>query len=267
MFALSWNLKKILLGTCFVLGFALGLYQTLSQDGKVYVRRLAEETTGEDADEVEADFSFAENASDSDVVSIESRVEHLERLALLKNMEAVDSDSSLSNYEISTEDQKLMNASNVSNFPLIHFPKVWASSRRIHGAESCRGGTLKYCNGLMYRARSMCGGPNCVLITNPPGHRTREIFHIHAYHFNGRGAALKRQMMARVCRKRGWLSGGFPCAGRAKYFPGFPPVFSVAFGVSHGLRASITAWPGSCGGGTIVLVSYGCSIEHSISQR
>uniref|UniRef100_A0A7S4S1R6 Uncharacterized protein n=1 Tax=Alexandrium monilatum TaxID=311494 RepID=A0A7S4S1R6_9DINO len=145
-------------------------------------------------------------------------------------------------------------------------PVIWAGRRDVRGIEACWGRNIGYCNSLAYRAVGTCGSPGCVIIVNPPGHRTRTPLHIHAYGYNGRGAALKRRMEARVCRTGGWVHGGFPCGGRAKLFRGgFPPLFSAAGGgISH---ACITAWPGSCGGGTIVLVSYHCSIEHSISQR
>ena len=54
---------------------------------------------------------------------------------------------------------------------------------------------------------------------------------------------------------------------KAKYFPGFPGVFSAASGAGGLSNAYVTAWPGSCGGGTIILVGYGCSIEHSLFNR
>mmetsp|Transcript_61854 Transcript_61854/g.191651 ORF Transcript_61854/g.191651 Transcript_61854/m.191651 type:complete len:226 (+) Transcript_61854:91-768(+) len=145
-------------------------------------------------------------------------------------------------------------------------PVIFGYSRRdIRGIENCYGKNVGYCNHLMFKAHSYCAGSRCVQIVNPPGHRTRTPLHIHSYHYNGHGASLKRRLESRVCKSGGWVSGGFPCGGRAKYFGGFPAVFSVAGGgISH---ACLTVWPGSCGGGTIVLVSFHCSIEHSISRR
>jgi len=151
--------------------------------------------------------------------------------------------------------------------PKLALPVYWSSRRDIVGIERCYGANTGYCNALMYKARGACSGSSCVLIVNPPGHCTQTPLHIHAYHYNGRGAALKRQLSAKVCHSSGWQSGGFPCSGRAMYFAGFPAVFSVAQGAGSISHASVTAWPGSCGGGTIVLVSFHCSIEHSISQR
>jgi len=153
------------------------------------------------------------------------------------------------------------------SFPILQFDtQVWGRSG-VPGIESCYGSTSRYCDSLMYRAHSGCADSGCVLIVNPAGHRTRTPLHIHAYHYNGRGAALKKQMSRKVCKRGGWYHGGFPCRGKARYFHGFPAVFSVAKGAGSISHASITAWPSSCGGGTIVLVSQGCSIEHSISHR
>lgn len=152
--------------------------------------------------------------------------------------------------------------------PTLQFEAViWAGNGRVRGIESCYGANIGYCNALMYRAHGACASSGCVQIVNPPGHRTRTPLHIHSYHYNGRGAGLKRHMSKMVCRSPGWHGGGLPCGGKARYFPGYPPVFSVARGAGSISHASVTAWPGSCGGGTIVLVSFGCSIEHAYSHR
>jgi len=140
--------------------------------------------------------------------------------------------------------------------------KLWGSGS---GMESISSGNVGYYNKGMYAARSRCGGPNCALITNPAGHRTVHVFHIHFVHYGGYGANLKRRLEKRVCGKGGWHGGGLPCHGKAAFFRGFPGVFSKAMSAGGIRHASVIAWPSSCGGrGTIVEVAYGCSIEHQI---
>lgn len=140
--------------------------------------------------------------------------------------------------------------------------KMWGSGA---GVESITSGNVGYYNAGMYAARARCGGAGCALITNPPGHRSVNQFHIHFVHFHGYGASLKRRLESRVCGRSGWHGGGLPCGGRAAYFPGFPGVFRAAMAAGGIHHASVIAWPAACGGrGTIVEMAYGCSIEHQI---
>jgi len=134
------------------------------------------------------------------------------------------------------------------------------------GMESINGGNVGYFNSMMNAAWSHCGGSNCVLITNPRGFRTQSRFHIHFRHMNGHGHHLKQQMEQKVCKSGGWHKGGFPCGGKAKYFHGHPAVFSSAMSAGGLGGAGVTVWPGACGGGgAIILVTYHCSIEHSVA--
>lgn len=135
------------------------------------------------------------------------------------------------------------------------------------GMESINAGDAGYYNSMMSAADRYCGGPSCVLITNPMHHRTQSRFHIHFRHYNGHGAALKSRMEKAVCGKSGWHKGGFPCGGKAAYFSHFPGVFSASMGAGSLAHAAVSVWPSSCHGGTIILVSFHCSIEHSISNR
>jgi len=140
--------------------------------------------------------------------------------------------------------------------------KMWGAGS---GIESVNRGNVAYYDEGMDAARMHCGGPGCALIVNPPGHRTVEHFHIHLVRYHGYGANLKRQLEEKVCRAHGWQSGGFPCHGKAAFFPGNPPIFSMAMTGGDISHASVIAWPVSCGGGgTIVELAYGCSIEHQI---
>eukprot|EP00440_Ansanella_granifera_P048078 gb/GFBE01052080.1/.p1 GENE.gb/GFBE01052080.1/~~gb/GFBE01052080.1/.p1 ORF type:complete len:128 (+),score=23.73 gb/GFBE01052080.1/:1-384(+) len=117
----------------------------------------------------------------------------------------------------------------------------------------------------MSAARSHCGGPGCALIVNPPNARSINHFHIHFVHYGSYGASLKKRMESKVCGHGGWQGGGLPCGGKAKFFPGFPGVFSAAMSGGSIHHDSVIAWPMSCGGGgTIVQIAHGCSIEHQI---
>jgi len=140
--------------------------------------------------------------------------------------------------------------------------KVWGNGR---GTESISRRNVGYYNKGMYAARAHCGGPGCALITNPMGHRSVGVFHIHFVHYHGYGARLHKKLESKVCGTHGWRRGGLPCAGKAAYYPGFPGVFSAAMGGGGIGSASVVAWPASCGGrGTIVQLAYGCSLEHKI---
>lgn len=141
--------------------------------------------------------------------------------------------------------------------------KMWGSGR---GIENVNSGNVGYYDRGMDAARSRCGGSGCALLTNPPGHRTVQQFHIHFIHYQGYGASLKHRLESMVCSSPGaWRGGHLPCGGRAAFFPGFPGVFSKAMSGGNIHHASVIAWPASCGGrGTIVELAYGCSIEHQI---
>lgn len=151
--------------------------------------------------------------------------------------------------------------------PILEFPVFFSNRRDVVGIESCHGEKTGYCNQMFDKARGACGNSRCVLIVNPPCCRTRTPLHVHAYHYNGRGSSLKHRLSDKVCGSKGWQSGGFPCHGKAKHFHGFPDVVSVAKQAGSIDQASIVAFPDSCGSGTIVLVSFHCSIEKDISQR
>jgi len=140
--------------------------------------------------------------------------------------------------------------------------KMWGSGA---GTESITGGNVHYYDSGMSAARARCGGSGCALIINPPGHRSINKAHIHFVHYGGYGHSLKSRMEKKVCGHGGWHGGGLPCGGKAKFFPGFPGVFSAAMSGGSVAHASVIAWPASCGGsGTIVELAYGCSIEHQI---
>lgn len=142
---------------------------------------------------------------------------------------------------------------------------VVAGHRDAIGMESIGGGNLGYYDSLMGAAWSHCGGSSCVLITNPKGFRSQSRFHIHFRQQSGHGKSLKHQMEAKVCKAGGWHKGGFPCGGKAKFFPGHVGAFSAAEGAGGLQGAGVSVWPGSCGGhGAIIMVTYHCSIEHSI---
>uniref|UniRef100_A0A7S3HNS8 Uncharacterized protein n=1 Tax=Spumella elongata TaxID=89044 RepID=A0A7S3HNS8_9STRA len=161
----------------------------------------------------------------------------------------------------------LSSACNNGRYCVMNGYMVVAGRSDAQGIEDINGHNGNYYNSMMYAAHSQCGGSGCVLIVNPSGYRTQNRFHIHYRHFDSRGASLKHRLQSAVCEEGGWHSGGFPCGGKAKYFDGFPAVFSAAMGSGSISGSSVTVWPGSCGSGTIILVSYGCSIEHSISAR
>jgi len=140
--------------------------------------------------------------------------------------------------------------------------KMWGAGT---GTESIHGSNVGYYNSGMAAARARCGGPGCALIINPPGHRSINKAHIHFVHYGGYGHSLKSRLEKKVCGHGGWHGGGLPCGGKAKFYPGFPGVFSAAMSSGSIAHASVIAWPASCGGsGTIVQVAYGCSIEHQI---
>mmetsp|Transcript_40025 Transcript_40025/g.103594 ORF Transcript_40025/g.103594 Transcript_40025/m.103594 type:complete len:311 (-) Transcript_40025:287-1219(-) len=161
----------------------------------------------------------------------------------------------------------LSSACNNGRYCVMNGYMVVAGRSDAQGIEDINGHNGNYYNSMMYAAHSQCGGSGCVLIVNPSGYRTQNRFHIHYRDFDSRGASLKHRLQSAVCEEGGWHSGGFPCGGKAKYFDGFPAVFSAAMGSGSISGSSVTVWPGSCGSGTIILVSYGCSIEHSISAR
>jgi len=140
--------------------------------------------------------------------------------------------------------------------------KMWGSGT---GVESINSSNVGYYDQGMDAAQARCGGADCALIVNPPGHRTVDTFHIHFVHYASYGTNLKHGLETLVCGKGGWHNGTLPCFGKAAYFPGFPGIFSEAMTGGSIQHASVIAWPESCGGaGTIVELAYRCSIEHQI---
>jgi hypothetical protein len=137
--------------------------------------------------------------------------------------------------------------------------KVWGNGR---GIETASAGSL---NGGFSAARRGCGGSGCAQIINPPGHRSINRIHIHSVHYGGYGHSLKSRLEHMTCHGGGWHSGGLPCHGKARFYPGSPGVGSAAMSSGNIQHATVVSWPGACGGrGTIVQVGYGCSIEHQI---
>jgi len=135
------------------------------------------------------------------------------------------------------------------------------------GMESIHGSNIGYYNSMMSAAWGHCGGSSCVIMTNPKGFRSQSRFHIHYRHQSGHGRHLKAQMEKKVCNSGGWQKGGFPCGGKAKLVHGHPGVFSVAEGAGGMNGAGVSVWPHACGGkGAIILVTYHCSIEHSVAN-
>jgi len=137
--------------------------------------------------------------------------------------------------------------------------KVWGSGSGIESVSS------SYCDSGFAAAHSHCGGAGCALMINPPGHRSINHIHIHFAHYHGSYSAnLIRRLESSVCHSSSWHSG-FPCGGKAKFYPGFPGACSAAASQGSLSHATVVAWPGACGGsGTIVEVGYHCSIEHQI---
>ncbi|CAJ1419640.1 unnamed protein product [Effrenium voratum] len=135
------------------------------------------------------------------------------------------------------------------------------------GMESINGGNVGYYDSMMNAAWSRCGSSSCVIITNPKGFRTQSRFHIHYRYQSGHGKSLKAKMEHKVCHGGGWQHGGFPCGGKAKFFSGHVAPMSAAMGAGGIHGAGVSVWPQACGGGgAIVLVTYHCSIEHSIAN-
>lgn len=142
---------------------------------------------------------------------------------------------------------------------------IVAGRSYAHGIESINRGNVRYFDSLMGAAYSHCHAANCALLINPPGYRSQNRLHIHFRLLNRPGADLKRKLESAVCGSGGWHSGEFLCQGKAKYFAGFPAVFSVAMGSGSIASSTVIAWPRSCGGrGTIIMVAPSCTLEHKI---
>lgn len=140
--------------------------------------------------------------------------------------------------------------------------KMWGKEG---GVESITRENVDYWDRGMNAAHRSCRSPGCALVINPPGHRTKDVSHIHMIRYQDYGMKLKNQLEALVCGSHSWGSGGLPCHGRAAFFPGWPQVFSAARTGGDISSASVIAWPQACGGsGTIVQLAFGCSIEHQI---
>lgn len=144
----------------------------------------------------------------------------------------------------------------------------------VTGMEEINGGNAGQYDFLMSVSRDQCGSPNCVLITNPVGHRTQEQLHIHYRHYDAGGAAMKSRLESALCGTSGWQPFHQCSSGKAKLYSEFPAVFSevsAAYGGGSLARVGITVWfTTACGGGgvkTMVLATTDCSIEHSISAR
>jgi len=139
------------------------------------------------------------------------------------------------------------------------------------GMESINSGNAHHYDYLMGIARSHCGSPSCVLLTNPMGHRTQDQLHIHFRHFNGLGPSMHSKLMAATCQADGWVTFRTGCCGcgysRARAFHGFPRVFTEAARAVGGTLAGfgVSVWFGC--GKTVVLATSMCSIEHSVSAR
>lgn len=140
------------------------------------------------------------------------------------------------------------------------------------GMESINGGNAGSFDFLMSAARARCSSQNCVLITNPVGHRTQEQLHIHYRYYNGGGAHLKRQLERTLCGTHGWRHFHSCGHAQARLYSGFPGVFSAvaaAYGGGSLANVGISVWSTTACGGYkyMILATTHCSIEHSISSR
>jgi len=145
--------------------------------------------------------------------------------------------------------------------------------RPCTGTEQINGGNARDYDFLFDVAKKHCSGDHCVLIVNPMHHRTQEQLHIHFRHFSGEGDNMKAVLEKVTCSKVGWTSfhtHGCGSGGKARFYSGFPRVFSEVAGAYGGgslASVGIQVWPGSCGrGGYIVQTTTHCSIEHSITR-
>mmetsp|Transcript_5834 Transcript_5834/g.16903 ORF Transcript_5834/g.16903 Transcript_5834/m.16903 type:complete len:278 (-) Transcript_5834:114-947(-) len=144
--------------------------------------------------------------------------------------------------------------------------------RPCAGMESINGGNAHSYDYLFGVARRYCGGPGCVLMTNPVGHRTQDQLHIHFRRTSMMGPVMQSRLQAATCHEDGWVPFHAGCCGcghsKARAFHGFPGVFSAvasAFGGGSLSSVGISVWFGC--GKTIVLATTHCSIEHSVSAR
>jgi len=143
----------------------------------------------------------------------------------------------------------------------------------VPGMESINGGSARHLDYLWYAARGHCGSDGCVLLVNPVGHRTQDQLHIHFWHMNGRGPALKHQLEQSLCGKYGWRSFRQCGHAKARMYNSMPGVFSEvarAFGGGSLAHVGITVmFTHACGGGqkVMILATTGCSLEHDISPR
>lgn len=144
--------------------------------------------------------------------------------------------------------------------------------RPCPGMEAINGGNAHNYDYLFGVARSLCGDPGCVLMTNPVGHRTQDQLHIHFRRFNKMGPSLKARLEDATCNAGGWVPFSPKCCGcghsKARAFRGYPRIFSEvasAFGGHSLASVGISVWFGC--GKTIVLATTHCSIEHSVSVR
>eukprot|EP00931_Biecheleriopsis_adriatica_P107968 TRINITY_DN82302_c0_g1_i1.p1 TRINITY_DN82302_c0_g1~~TRINITY_DN82302_c0_g1_i1.p1 ORF type:complete len:260 (-),score=45.82 TRINITY_DN82302_c0_g1_i1:37-738(-) len=146
--------------------------------------------------------------------------------------------------------------------------KLWGwGSQAGHGVESIDDSNVLFYNKGMKKALSHCGGPGCSLIMNPPGHRSKEVPHIHSVPLNSSyGQHLHEKVEKLTCGDiGGWHKGHLPCHGKAAFFSGFSEIFENAMTSGSIASASVIVWPYSCGGsGTIIEIAYRCSIEHQI---
>ncbi|CAJ1343978.1 unnamed protein product [Effrenium voratum] len=146
---------------------------------------------------------------------------------------------------------------------------IVAGQGSAKGMETIHGSNAGYYDSMMHAAYSRCTSGSCVLITNPVGHRTQSRFHIHYRHYNGAGSSLKHRLEKELCGKHGWHHFSECGSAKAQAYSHYPHVFSDVLGAygGHLANVGVTVWPGSCGGGVIVLATTHCSIEHTISAR
>mmetsp|Transcript_34429 Transcript_34429/g.97817 ORF Transcript_34429/g.97817 Transcript_34429/m.97817 type:complete len:302 (+) Transcript_34429:54-959(+) len=144
--------------------------------------------------------------------------------------------------------------------------------RPCTGTEEINGGNARDYDFLFNVAKNQCNGDHCVLIVNPMHHRTQEQLHIHFRKYSGDGDNMKAALEKATCSGGGWTSfHTHGCgSGKAKFFRGFPKVFSEVaevYGGGNLASVGIQVWPGSCGRtGYIVQTTTHCSIEHSITR-
>lgn len=144
--------------------------------------------------------------------------------------------------------------------------------RAVTGMEDINSGDAGSLDYLMNAAMHHCSGTNCVLMTNPIGHRTQDQLHLHFRYLTKGGPSLHHRLEQALCGTHGWHYFHECGAGKARIYDHFPRVFTeVAHAYGGGSLAHVgisVFFTRACGGyKTMILATSYCSIEHSISKR